>query len=114
MAVPTFDEWLRLSESERERVVDQLSGYDGVGDDLIGQVANRFREEFGHLPGISIDGPGIPHGGGWAIGVTHDVIFDRRWSPGEAGYSVTAAKGVRESAVSDGLCLVTPKLRKIR
>ena len=24
MAVPTFEEWLRLSESERERVVDQL------------------------------------------------------------------------------------------
>src|SRR6187551_654533 len=81
MAVPTIDEWLCLSESERERVVDQLNGYDGEGDELIRQIANRFRQEFGHLPGISIDGPGIPHGGGWAIGVTHDVIFDRRWLP---------------------------------
>jgi hypothetical protein len=36
-----------------------------------------------------VDGAGSPHGGGWEIDVTHDVIFDRRWIPGHyLGFSV--------------------------
>jgi hypothetical protein len=81
MGVPTFDQWLRLSEKERAHEVARLNGYDGVGAALIEHIAERFREEFGHLPGIQIDGPGIPQGGGWVIAVTHDFIFDRRWLP---------------------------------
>ena len=50
MAVPTFDAWLRLSESERVRAVDQLNGYDGEGEDLMRRIADRFSEDFGHLP----------------------------------------------------------------
>jgi hypothetical protein len=81
MTVPTFEEWLNLTEDERERQMGQLNGYDGVGEALMTRIVECFREEFGHLPGIAVGGPSTPQGGGWAIDVFHDMIFDRRWLP---------------------------------
>jgi len=81
MATPSLSEWLALSEDERARRLAAFDAYAGEGEDLLEQIADRFREEFGRLPDVAIDGPGIYHGGSWVIGVTHPFIFDRRLLP---------------------------------
>lgn len=81
IAVPTFDQWLSLSEKEREHEIAQLNIYDGEGAALLERISERFREASGLLTNVQVDGPGIPQGGGWVIAVTHDFIFDRRRLP---------------------------------
>jgi hypothetical protein len=81
MEVPSLEEWLDLPEAERIRRAGALNPYAGEGVDLIRQVADRFRVEFGHLRGLEITGPGLYHGGSWVIGASHPLIFDRRRLP---------------------------------
>ena len=94
MGVPSLEEWLTLPEAEQEHLADRLSAYDGEGETLIQQIADRFRNEFGHLPGLTVDGPGIPHGGGWVVSASHDLVFDRRWLPNRY-FGVTVKCAIR-------------------
>lgn len=81
MAAPSLSEWIALSEDERIRRLAAFNAYAGEGEELVKRITDRFREEFGRLPDVTIDGPGIYHGGSWTIGVTHPFIFDRRFLP---------------------------------
>ena len=74
-------EWLGLAEENRVRHVARLNAYAGEGAQLIRQIADRFRDEFGHLPGLTMTGHGVYHGGSWVIGASHPFVFDRRWLP---------------------------------
>jgi hypothetical protein len=77
----TLPEWLGLSDLERARWLSALNAYGGEGAELIGAIGDRFREEYGHLEGLEVLGPGVFHGGTWVIGATHPFVFDRRRLP---------------------------------
>jgi len=81
MEMPSLTEWIELPDDERVRRVAKLNPYAGEGEELIRQIADRFRGEFGHLPGLDISGHGIYHGGSWVIGASHPLVFDRRRLP---------------------------------
>ena len=83
MAEAMLTEWIQLSSDERARRLAALNAYAGEGEALIEQIADRFRDEFGHLSELEIHGPGVYHGGGWVIGVSHPLIFDRRNLPNQ-------------------------------
>jgi hypothetical protein len=80
MSEPLLTDWTMLDEEERVQRVAKFNPYTGEGEDLIRQIVVRFRDEFGHLPGLEID-HGIYHGGDWVIGVSRPFIFDRRLLP---------------------------------
>jgi len=44
MATPSLSEWLALSEDERARRLAAFDAYAGEGEDLLEQIADRFRE----------------------------------------------------------------------
>jgi hypothetical protein len=81
--VPTFVEWLALSDRERREIQSRWNTYGGEGEELVADIAADFRAKYGHIPGIEVDGPGVYHGGSWVIGVRHPFVFDRRTLPGE-------------------------------
>jgi hypothetical protein len=92
--VPTFEEWLVLPDSERAQIQASWNAYGGEGEEIVTKAADNFREKFGHLPGISVSGPGVYHGGSWVIAVMHPFIFDRRAIPGShLGIWVHASTG---------------------
>lgn len=80
--VPTFAEWLKLSDHERAEVKERWSPYGGEGFGLVEEVTSDFRVKYGHLPGLQIAGPGVYHGGQWVIGLRVPFVFDRRTLPG--------------------------------
>ena len=81
MREPTLAEWLNLSSADRRKRLDSLNPYGGEGFTLIKAISDRFRDEFGHLPGLVIDGPGVYHGGDWVISSSRPFVFDRRKLP---------------------------------
>ena len=81
--LPTFAEWLALSDRERREIQSRWNTYGGEGIDLVSDVAADFRAKYGHIPGVEVDGPGVYHGGAWVIAVRHPFVFDRRTLPGE-------------------------------
>ena len=78
---PTFDEWAALPESDRARIQAGWNAYGGEGAEIVAKVADDFRAKFGHLPGLSVSGPGVYHGGSWVIAALHPFVFDRRTIP---------------------------------
>jgi len=118
MALPTLSGWMELSDDERARVLSSLNAYAGEGDTLIKQIADRFRDEFGHLDGLDVGGHGIYHGGSWVIAASHPFVFDRRALPGRyLGVEVRAS--VRpplpaEFQNQERLRLVAAELRAVR
>jgi hypothetical protein len=70
MAEAMLTEWIQLSSEERARRLAALNAYAGEGAALIKQIADRFRDESGHLSDLEIYGPGVYHGGGWVVGVS--------------------------------------------
>src|SRR5690349_14615899 len=92
--VPTFEEWKALPESHRARIQAGWNTYGGEGADIVAKAADDFRAEFGHLPGLSVSGPGIYHGGSWVIAASHPFVFDRRKIPAShLGIEVHASIG---------------------
>jgi hypothetical protein len=90
----TLPEWLALSDGERTEWLGQLNPYSGEGFELIKAISDRFRDEFGHLPGLEVEGPGVYHGGDWVISASHPFVFDRRKLPGQY-VGITVRAGVR-------------------
>ena len=80
MTVPTFSQWLALSEQER---FDQLShwAYREEARSLMERIAEDFRANYRHLNGLGVNGVGIHHGGTWVIDVNVPFVFDRRQVP---------------------------------
>jgi hypothetical protein len=92
--LPTFEEWLALPDSERAQIQASWNAYGGEGGEIVTKAADDFRAKFGHLPGISISGPGVYHGGSWVIAVMHPFVFDRRTIPvSHLGIGVHASIG---------------------
>ena len=92
--VPTFEEWKALPESHRARIQAGWNTYGGEGADIAAKAADDFRAKFGHLPGLSVAGPGIYHGGSWVIAASHPFVFDRRTiSASHLGIEVHASIG---------------------
>jgi hypothetical protein len=81
MPLPAFEDWLKMPEAERVRVVSALDAYAGEGQELLDEVWRRFRAEYGHVHGVQTYGPGANHGGTWAMSATTPFIFDRRSLP---------------------------------
>ena len=79
--VPTPAEWLELSDQQRAKVIERWNPYGGQGFALVEAVTADFRERYGHLPRLQINGPGVYHGGSWVISVQHPFVFDRRKLP---------------------------------
>ena len=93
-AIPTFDEWKSLSESDRAQIQAGWNSYGGEGAEIAAKAAEDFRAKFGHLPGLSVSGPGIYHGGSWVIAASHPFVFDRRTiPPSHLGIEVRASIG---------------------
>jgi hypothetical protein len=92
--VPTFEEWRSLPDSDRARIQAGWNTYGGEGAEIVAQAADDFRAKFGHLPGLSVSGPGIYHGGSWVIAASHPFVFDRRTIPeSHLGINVHASIG---------------------
>jgi hypothetical protein len=92
--VPTFEEWLALTESERAQIQAGWNAYGGEGAEIVARAADDFRAKFGHLPGLSVSGPGVYHGGSWVIAAMHPFVFDRRTIPeSHLGIGVHASIG---------------------
>jgi len=92
--VPTFEEWLELTDSERAQIQGGWNVYGGEGAEIVTRASDDFRAKFGHLPGLSVAGPGVYHGGAWVIAAMHPFIFDRRTIPGShLGIGVHASTG---------------------
>jgi hypothetical protein len=79
--LPTFAEWLALSDGEQVEIQSRWNPYGGEGQELVSDIAADFRAKYGHIPGVEVDGPGVYHGGDWVIAVRHPFIFDRRTLP---------------------------------
>jgi hypothetical protein len=79
--VPTFAEWLKLSDHERAEVKERWNPYGGQGFGLVEEITSDFRAKYGHLPDLQITGPGVYHGGQWVIGLRVPFVFDRRALP---------------------------------
>jgi hypothetical protein len=56
MSVPTFEEWLSLSEIERERQMDRPSGYDGEGEALVQRMPSTFEPRSAICRGSALAG----------------------------------------------------------
>jgi hypothetical protein len=80
---PSLTDWLTLSSAERIKWLSRWNPYAGEGGELIKAVSDRFRAEFGHLPGLEVSGPGVYHGGSWVIAASHPFVFDRRKLPNQ-------------------------------
>ena len=80
--VPTFAQWLCLTDDERAQLLSSWNAYAGEGETLVRDVMDRFQAEYGQLKGVTISGPGVYHCGEWIIRLTHPFIFDRRTLPG--------------------------------
>ena len=80
-AVPTWLEWLALTDPERREIQSRWNAYGGEGHELVSAVAADFKAKYGDLPGVVVNGPGVYHGGDWVIGVTHPFVFDHRTVP---------------------------------
>ncbi len=65
-----WDEWIKLSDEEKKRIVKQLDPYAGEGGSLIRKVYKQFREEYGGEDGILVMDYGIHLGGRYIISVT--------------------------------------------
>jgi|SRR5688572_17476512 len=79
--VPTFEEWTALPDADRARIQVGWNAYAGEGGEIVMKAADDFRATFGHLPGLSVFGPGVYHGGSWVIAASHPFVFDRRTIP---------------------------------
>jgi hypothetical protein len=79
--IPTFAEWLALSDAERRNEASRWNAYAGEGHEIVTEVTEDFRVKYGAIPGVDVTGLGIYHGGDWVIGVTHPFVFDRRLLP---------------------------------
>jgi hypothetical protein len=79
--VPTFAEWLTLSDHDRQQILSRWNPYGGEGGELVTQIADDFRTKYGTLPRLNVRGIGVYHGGQWVIHVTRPFVFDRRKMP---------------------------------
>ena len=69
-----FEEWLSLSDDERDRIQQTWNPYgDGYWPHLLASAEERFRQEFGHAPHVVGITSGVYHGGTLIIGVTLDL-----------------------------------------
>jgi hypothetical protein len=75
----TFEEWLALSDDERNRLQTKWNPYgDGYWHALLAQAQEKFRQEFGRAPHVVGIHGGIYHGGTLIIGVTLDLPYPIR------------------------------------
>jgi hypothetical protein len=80
--VPSWDEWINLTEEERWDIHFTWNVYAGDGEAIARKVLAKFKEEYRHIPKLKIgDWIGIYHGGTWAIHVEYPFIFDKRKIP---------------------------------
>ena len=79
--MPTFAEWLKLSDDERAALQERWNPYGGEGFGLVEEITADFGANYGHLPNLHIEGPGVYHGGQWVIGLRVPFVFDRRSLP---------------------------------
>ena len=79
--IPTFAEWLSLSDAERANEAARWNTYGGEGSEIVAAVTEDFRAKYGNLSGVERIVFGVYHGGSWVIGVIHPLVFDRRLLP---------------------------------
>jgi hypothetical protein len=79
--IPTFAEWLGLSDLERSNEASRWNTYGGEGSEIVAAATEDFRAKYGNIPGLRLVEFGVYHGGDWVIAVTHQFIFDRRLLP---------------------------------
>jgi hypothetical protein len=92
--MPTFAEWLSLSDAERANTASGWNAYGGEGREILIEVTEDFRAKYGNIPGVEITGFGVYHGGSWVITVTHPFVFDRRLlPPSHLGIGVHTSSG---------------------
>ena len=76
MGVPPFEHWRTLSDMERAKIQSTWNTYHGEGRPLVDAVTADFWEQYGHLPGLTLHGPAVYHGGAWVITVQRGAAFD--------------------------------------
>jgi hypothetical protein len=92
--IPTFAEWLSLSDAERRHETERWNAYGGEGGEIVAAITEDVRAKYGKIPGVEVTGFGVYHGGSWVIAVTHPFIFDRRLLPlSHLGISVHTSYG---------------------
>lgn len=77
---------------QRPETVLSWKSYSGEGEEYVRQVFERFKKEFGDLPGIHKLSYSSHHGS-WAIDISHPFIFDRRRVPVGSFYLGVSVRG---------------------
>ena len=72
--VPTFAQWLCLTDDERAQLLSSWNAYAGEGETLVRDVMDRRQAEYAQLKGVTITGPGVYHCGEWIWPVIPNVL----------------------------------------
>lgn len=65
-----YNDWLLMSDEEREKVKSIWNPYEGEGSGILEKVFEKFKNEFSNIDGIIDMHCGLYHGGQYIIGVS--------------------------------------------
>lgn len=65
----SFKEWLTLDDKKRIEIQEGWKTYNGEGEDIVKEAHKIFAQKYSGYEDMTINPPGIYHGGDWVLGV---------------------------------------------
>jgi hypothetical protein len=69
MGNASFKEWLTLDDKKRIDIQNGWNTNRGEGEEIVKEVHNLFLQKYSGFEDMTINPPGIYHGGNWVLGV---------------------------------------------